>query len=327
VQEGGSKTGLGVKDAQFTLSGRPTFLLGISYYGALGAPGGFIGGDLDDMRRYGFNWFRVWATWPAFDDDVSAVDGEGNPREPYLSRLRRLVEDANERGMVVDVTLSRWNRVTGQPRLGSTEALCRAAKTLVGALETHRNWYLDMANEHNSRDGRKHVSFEELKRVRELVKNLDPRRLVTASHSGDISQDELREYLLTVRVDLIAPHRPRRADSPGETEERTRLYLRWMEELGRVVPVHYQEPFRRGFKPERWEPRAEDFIRDHEGARRGGAAGWCLHNGDQRDKPDGQPRRSFDLREKRLFEQLDGEERKVLDLLFPGPSGSLPGGC
>jgi hypothetical protein len=84
-----------------------------------------------------------------------------------------------------------------------------------------------------------------------------------------------------------------------------------MRELGRVVPLHYQEPFRRGFGE--WEPTADDFLTDLRGARAGGAAGWCLHNGDQRRAPDGRPRRSFDLREGPLFEQLDPEERTVLD--------------
>jgi len=159
------------------------------------------------------------------------------------------------------------------------------------------------------------VSFEELKRISEIVKNLDPSRLVTASHAGDITGSDLSEYLQTVRVDFITPHRPRNAASPRETEGKTMLYLEWMENLGRVVPVHYQEPFRRGFSPRSWEPRAEDFIHDLNGAIRGGAAGWCFHNGDQRDRPDRKPRRSFDLREKRLFEQLDEEELKVLDLI------------
>ena len=75
-------TELGVRDARFTLNGEPVFLLGSSYYGALGAPEGFIRQDLDDLQRHGFNWIRVWATWAAFTNDVAAVDGEGGPREP-----------------------------------------------------------------------------------------------------------------------------------------------------------------------------------------------------------------------------------------------------
>jgi len=83
-----------------------------------------------------------------------------------------------------------------------------------------------------------------------------------------------------------------------------------MKVLGRLVPVLYQEPFRRGYAA--WEPRAEDFLDDLQGARAGGAAGWCFHNGLQRDTPEREPRRSFDLRSRRLFDQLDAEELKFV---------------
>ena len=86
-----------------------------------------------------------------------------------------------------------------------------------------------------------------------------------------------------------------------------------MKEAGRVVPVHYQEPFRRGYGT--WEPAVDDYVTDLSGARAGGAAGWCFHNGDQRGTPGHQPRRSFDLHERRLFEQLDEVERKALPRL------------
>ena len=83
-----------------------------------------------------------------------------------------------------------------------------------------------------------------------------------------------------------------------------------MRELRCVAPILYQEPFRRGYT--RWEPRTEDFLNDLRGAIAGGAAGWCFHNGKQGDTADKQPRRSFDLRERRLFDQLDAVEQKVV---------------
>jgi hypothetical protein len=52
-------TELGVKDTKFTVNGKPTFLLGISFYGAPGSSKNFILKDLDDMQKYGFNWFRL----------------------------------------------------------------------------------------------------------------------------------------------------------------------------------------------------------------------------------------------------------------------------
>jgi hypothetical protein len=302
-----SHTTLGIAGSHFTVNGKQKFLLGISYYAALGAPENVVRRDLADMKRHGFEWLRVWATWDAYDNDVSAVDGSGNPREPYLGKLKRLVEECDRRGLIVDVTLTRGNGAA--PHLATLTDMSRAVETIVTALKPYGNWYLDLANERNVGDKR-FVSFDELKPMREAARRLDPLRLVTASQGSDIGQDELRAYLLTVHVDFICPHRPRVAASPGHTEAKTREYLTWMREIGRVVPVHYQEPFRRGYSD--WQPRAEDFAADLEGARAGGAAGWCFHNGVNRKAEDGRPRRSFDLRDNSLFEQLDEEERRFI---------------
>jgi hypothetical protein len=305
---------LGTEDASFIMDGRRTFLLGISYYGGLGASDDVLERDLDEMRRRGFNWIRVWATWAAFGHDVSAVDREGRPREEYLGRLKHLVGECDQRGIVVDVTLSRGNSVTGPGRLQSFDAHLRAVQLLAGELRPYRNVYIDVGNERNIRDAR-YVSKEEVGRLRDAIKAVDPERLVTASHAGDISRDDLEQYLSLAKVDFIAPHRPRHADSPAQTADRTREYVAWMRALAQVVPVHYQEPFRRGFSPGRWDPVAADFLADLLAAEQSGAAGWCLHNGDARGTDEGRPRRSFDLRDGSLFEQLDAEERAFLDSL------------
>ena len=309
-----AETTLGVAGGRFTVNGQPTFLSGISYYGALGAPDEFIRRDLDDFRRDGFNWVRVWATWAAFGEDVSAVNGDGSPRQPYLDRLVKLVETCDERGIVVDVSLSRQNGVSGGPRLQSLDNHRRTVETLVTALRPYRNWYLDLSNERNIRDAR-FTPYEDLKHLRDRVRELDPRRLVTASHSSDDESlaDEIETYVKTVGVDFLSPHRPRDAGTAAQTEEATRRFIRRMQHVGRVVPVHYQEPFRRGYG--KWQPTAEDYLQDLRGAIAGGAAGWCFHNGDQRDAKDGQPRRSFDLRNKRLYDQLDEIERTVIHRL------------
>ncbi len=314
------QTTLGIQGSLFTLNGKPTFLLGISDYAALGA-GDWISiqSDLDDLQRQGFNWLRVWATWAGFDHDISAITEHGMPRQPFLTRLGSLVAECDRRGLVVDVTLSRGNGTDGSPRLASLAAHRRAVETIVGALKEHHNWYLDLGNERNISDAR-FVSFEDLKELRELVKRLDPDRLVTASQGGDIGRDELHDYLNMAHVDFICPHRPRQSGSPAETESKTREYLSWMKTLGRAVPVHYQEPFRRGYHPRDWQPALDDFLTDLRQARLGGAAGWCFHNGAQADAPDQQPRRSFDLRERRLFEQLDETERQFVSHAEPAVS-------
>src|SRR3954467_14740021 len=106
-------TELGAKGTRFTINGQPTFLYGISYYAGLGASEEFARQDLDDMQRYGFNWIRVWATWAAFQNDLSAVNPEdGQPRQPFFDRLKLLVADCDRRGMIVDITLGRGDGIS-----------------------------------------------------------------------------------------------------------------------------------------------------------------------------------------------------------------------
>jgi hypothetical protein len=316
VPAGGNRaTVLGVNGTHFTVNGNATFLLGFSYYGALGAPEDFIRLDLDDFQRRGFNWLRVWANWTSFESDVSAVGAHGQPREPFFSKLKWLVAECDRRGLVVDVTLTR-----GKERLGGLPSHKQAVQSLVGALKSHRNWYLDLGNEHDVPDDR-FVPVAEVKRIREQVRQLDPLRLVTASFGGhDLTRDDLRDALLNAELDFICPHRPRTPESASQTEDRTRSLLVVMKELGRLTPVLYQEPFRRGYT--QWEPVAGDFLADLRGAVAAGAAGWCFHNGQQRNTPGNEPRRSFDLHTRRLFDQLDVEERKLVDqgraILLPG---------
>lgn len=91
----------------------------------------------------------------------------------------------------------------------------------------------------------------------------------------------------------------------------TRASLALMKAVGRTAPIHYQEPFRRGYSGG-WEPSAADFLNDLKGAVSGGAAGWCLHNGSQRGAVEERPRRGFDLHDRRLLDQLDEVELQVV---------------
>jgi hypothetical protein len=299
-------TELRIQGTQFAVNGKPTFLLGISYYGGLGAPTNFVSQDLDDIQRAGFNWIRLWATWSGFTNDISAVNPlDGKPREPFFDRLKWIVAECDRRGLIVDVTLSRGDGSASATRVDSLEKHLRVVATLVTALKPYHNWYLDLSNERDVRDKR-FTSFDDLKQLRDELKRLDPGRLVTASSGSDVSHNELRGYIQTAQLDFICPHRPRSPKSAAETERKTRELFDWMNELGRVVPIHYQEPFRRGYTD--WQPKAQDFVADAVAAKKGGAAGWCFHNGSERRSPEQKPRRSFDLREKRLFDQLDSEE-------------------
>jgi hypothetical protein len=308
--DGPAATSLGVDGTRFTLNGETTFLLGVSYYAGLGAKTEFVTQDLDDLQRNHFQWLRLWATCGFFGQEISAVDAQGQPREPGFTRLKWIVAECDRRGMVVDVTLHRdkSGKNGGLPNLAAHR---QAVETIVGALKKHRNWYLDLANECDVRDDR-FVPIDELRVLRDEVRQLDPTRLVTASLGGhDLTKEEIEDALVKVGLDFLTPHLPREPDSPPQTEGKTRASLALMQLMGHSAPIMYQEPFRRGY--ERWQPSVDDFLMDLRGAKVGGAAGWCFHNGGQRGVADERPRRSFDLRERRLVDQLDEIEREVLE--------------
>ncbi len=118
-------------------------------------------------------------------------------------------------------------------------------ETPVAAPKPQSNRYPDLANE------RDHpvTPLAEVRLLRDAAKRLDARRLVSALHTHDISRDDLRGYLTTVQVDFIRLHCTRSPQSPALTEAKSREYLARMKKLGRTVPLHCQEPFRRGFRP------------------------------------------------------------------------------
>ena len=309
----------------FLVNGQPTFLLGASYYGGLALETSEVEKDFVELVRLGFNWVRLWCTWGAFGNDVAAVDTKGRAREPYLTRLLDMCRLGERLGLIVDVTFSRGIPTEAQ---AANEAVYKyasrpwmyspvvthqdhmeAVRTITTALRFLRNVYIDVANERNC-PAQFPLSFTDAGDMIRLVHELDPERLVTVSHGSDIPDAAVADYVLTAGVDFLTPHCERSAKSARQMADKTRHYRQLLAEVGRPMPVHMQEPFRCDFSP--WQPTAEDFLIDLAGAVQGGAAGWCFHNGYNCHSQDWRPRRSFDLREGRLFEQLDETERSVV---------------
>ncbi len=298
------KLGKSADGRYFTLDGSPEFLLGISYYGgtSVSDPAN-LKADLDDISAAGFNWIRVWATWSP-GEDVSAVGAGGSVRQPFMSRLKALIRECDRRGIVVDVTMTR-----GKVLMSNHTEHLACVRTLAQELKQFRNVYFDVGNERDVRDAR-HVPLEEVGELIAAIKQIDPDRLCTASGVPG-SAGELAKYLQTGRCDFIAPHLGRDPDSPAQTEATVRRFIGWMKKLGKRVPVHLQEPFRRDYN--KFQPAVKDYYADAVGGKKGGAAGWCLHNGSSRFSSDGRPHRSFLMSDKegRLLKQLDQVELEV----------------
>jgi hypothetical protein len=291
----------------FTLDGTPTYLNGVSYYAAqsISTPS-FITQDLDDMVAAGFNWIRVWANWsvgyPDHNENVSVFSVGGAVREPYMSRFKTLITECNQRGIVVDCTFDHAS--------AGTVAQHQAAVQMVAQqLLPYRNVYIDVGNERDVGDAR-YLSLPECGTLITAVKAIDPQRICTAS-SVPGSQSELNDFRTIAEMDFIAPHLCRDAGCSAQTLGTVRQYISWMHTLGFRMPIHLQEPFRRGYTT--YNPIVDDFWRDDSGARIAEAAGWCFHNGSDRGSADGRPRRSFDMSntEGRLFSQFDSVEQTV----------------
>lgn len=304
--------GISKNGSHFTVDGKPTFLLGISYYGAMtiSSPS-FIKADLDDMQKDGFNWIRVWAFWDPGQMNVSVMDRDGNVREPYMSRLKSLIRECNRRKMIVDVTLSRGD----SPFPGNQKQHLACVKTLSKELKPYRNIYFDVGNERDVRDAR-YVSYEEMGELISAVKSIDPRRLCTASGVPGSAQD-MTNYLIKGHCDFIAPHLGRDKDSPKRTKSTVEQFISWMKEASlKRVPVHLQEPFRRDYGS--YQPQEDDYYIDVIGAIEGGAAGWCLHNGSSKAESGKRRFRSFRMTDNdgRLYAQLDEVELAVAHSIY-----------
>ncbi len=303
----------------FTLEGVPTYLNGVSYYGAQSiTTASYVTSDLNDMVADGFNWIRVWGHWATPNgEDVSVLTDNGTVREPYMTRLKTLITECNARGIIVDVSL---NRDANNTWVGATTLAQHLAcvQTLANHLLPYRNVYIDISNERDVMDGR-YVSLSECGQLINAIKAIDPSRLCTAS-STPTSQSDLAAYRNTGKMDFICPHLCRDSGCAAQTIGKVNEFNTWMTNLGWRIPIHLQEPFRRGYTT--YNPVEDDFLRDCNGGKVAGAAGWCLHNGSNAGSTP--PHRSFQMTNSdgRLYAQWDSVETNVTNWVSPHISGN-----
>jgi len=300
----------------FTLDGVPTYLNGVSYYGAQSiSTASYRTQDLDDMVADGFNWMRVWVYWeyPDPGEDVSVMTHNGAVREPYMSRLKTLITECNNRGIIVDCSFPRDGNGDWVGPRNQSEHLA-AVQTLANELLSYSNVYIDVANERDVGDDR-YVSLTNCGQLIDAIKAINPNRLCTASGVPG-SQSELNNYFTQGHVDFITPHLCRNTGCSAQTVGMVNQFVGWMNNLGFRAPVHLQEPFRRGYAS--YNPTVEDFYRDCSGGKIAEAAGWCLHNGNNKlDSPDYRPWRCFNMSnaEGRLYAQWDSVESTVTNVI------------
>jgi hypothetical protein len=280
------ETRIGIAGDKFTINGQPTFLLGISYFDAVH----WRLSDLDRLAELNFNLIRIFLDW----QNRGFFDDEGNLAKS--EELLALVRAANDRGIVVDVTITGYSEV---PR-------DKAVQAAVRTLRNEPNVIFDLQNEYNL--GREAaLSPSEIRQLYFIAKAENARAIVFASNyaawmrGNTLNPGRLTQEVKT-GVDLVAPHftrNPRWYSDTGTRVAQTKEHLR---SLNRNIPVYLQEEHRNGWRGGDFTK--EQFLQAAQEAKAHGAAAWVFHTN-----------AGFSLIDQEFFAELDATERQVIQKL------------
>jgi hypothetical protein len=302
---------LGIAGDKFSLNGTPTFLLGASYFDALG----WKASDFDALAARRFNLIRIWMDWHVWTDrSRTFFDVDGHLRYPQT--LLELVRAAGARGLMVDVTIlhgASLSRDMPQPMHG-TGAAENAMRNTVGLLKDEPNVFFDLVNEHDG-SGTSLAWHTTMAALVGAARQADAAALITFS-----SCDACRPHLLAsdttahgtmVNEELeagsrwLTPHFSRCGEWWNVTGVRVRTLKQYLHSIGRNVPVYLQEESRRKGVNCGTDPTQANFVQAATAARDAGAAGWVFHTD-----------AGFDLSGSQTFlSRLDAVERATVDTL------------
>jgi hypothetical protein len=297
---------IGIAGDKFTVDGRQTFLLGVSYFDARG----WRASDLDALAARRFNLIRVWCDWGAnslFDSSGNLIGGD---------ILLGLVRAAAQRGIVVDVVICAPQGTAADPTSRDT-----AVRNVVATLAGEPNAFFDVCNEHT------HVAIQmthaEVATHVATARSVNPNAILFVSCEGGHVQSDATPVPQNINEELdagcrlLAPHTERTSDWYLRTSARVAGIRNYLTSTGRIVPVFLDEEARRGWGG--MYPTRDQFWEAAREARDAGAAGWIFHTA-----------AGFNLTTTAFFDALDAEERATVDGLADvvyGPGGSGGGGA
>lgn len=291
----------------FLIDGKSTWLAGVSLFDALG-PTPPRDEDLDTIRNAGIRIVRVWAHW---HDTI--YDAKGALTATGRTRLRQLIDRLRARGLLLELVLLRPGELKGQPyaAFDTPDARLAAVRSVTTTLVGDRDVLFDVFNEHDHPDGP--ISHAALRTLRDAVKAIDRKRLVTVSStethlldaSDAVGAQESANLLAEagrgpgqVGVDILSAHLPRTDDFADHTAARLQALAAALKQAGSPVPIYLNEPKR---ATEKAVLTADTYRRAAAGARAGGAAGWVFHTA-----------AGFDLGKVPFAKALTPEERRGL---------------
>lgn len=294
-----------IKDGQFIQNGKPAFLLGLSYFDGLSASPQILNSDLRYFGERGFNALRVWANWyPDFQPRTTGLlEQDGTVNVHMMNRLKFMIDAADKKGFVIKLTFSR-HPMEKVPFSNYKDGILSVVK----AIKNSQNVLLDLQNEtdHCGKQGdpdcEGHLTLAQVHELRDAIKEVDPRRIVTASWGGGDAED-YKSFLEQTNVDFIATHGPpRKKDWAEKTEVEMK---RARSQLDSEIPILFDEPSRCDKGVDCKDPSAaQQFLMAAQNAKRSGAAGWFFHT-----------TAGFRLNNRPMHERLNRTEKIVVNRL------------
>ena len=179
-----SKHEITVSGTSFLVNGAPFPYQGINFFNAIFNPAFNKSGEerkkwIEKFQRYGINVFRVWSQWDSkygFADvcpDCTLYYPDGRLRQNHVDRLKEILSDCDQTGMIVALSLFTRESWFSDKRLGKEEA-DRAVAALTRELLPYRNLTFQIWSEFDDR------VLDHWK----TIKSVDPKRLVTNAPGG-----------------------------------------------------------------------------------------------------------------------------------------------
>jgi hypothetical protein len=206
-----SKHKISISGTSFLLNGEAFAFTGLSFFnaiynGAFNQSSTERGYWLQKFGSYGINVLRIWAQWDnhlGFIDtapEATLYNADGSLLLHNLERLKTIIHEADELGMVIELVLFANESWVSGVRLDSVAA-ARAVTALTQELLPFRNVAFQVWNE---------ASFNVLEHVQQ-IKTVDPQRLVSNSPGGaGILGDDTQNQVL----DFLTPHTSRQDKAP-----------------------------------------------------------------------------------------------------------------
>jgi hypothetical protein len=313
-----AQTTLGISGDKMTIDGQPKFLLGVSYFDALG----WKTSELDGFQARKFNLIRIFMDWPHPSRGFINSDGSLKNTASLLS----LVRACAARGIVVEVSIltSLYDAANPTSSTLTMQSRENGVRNTVRLLKSEPNVFYDICNEHDVawNGATTTITHAQAATLFQAGRAEHAAAILTIS-SGYLYGDPIYPKMdgphisadVNAGAAILSPHLPRTADWYDRTDQRVKDMKGYLASIGRNIPVYLQEEQRRGEGDDSTSNLVTKahFVQAASEAKTAGAAAWVFHTN-----------AGFDMSIASFFSQLDSVELDTINSIGSAIFGTPP---